>query len=103
MRKIMWLIAFLAFGIFGWIGEMGVGIFHEFLFGWLWTYYNGFYISPESFLFFGLMGCIGFKMFRMLLERVGYRIISEEEYGNLLNEVDYYDSELDCSIHALMA
>ena len=77
MRKIIWIIAFLIFGVFGWIGEMGVGAFHEFLFGRLWSYYNGFYTSPESFFYFGLFGCIGFKMFRMLLKRMGYKIVKK--------------------------
>jgi len=75
MRMKRWLIVFLTFGVIGWIGEIAVGIFHEALFGRLWTYYNGFYTSPESFFYFSLLGCIGFKMLLLLLEYMGYKIV----------------------------
>ena len=102
MRTKRWLIVFFGFAIICCVAEIVVGIFHEAVFGLLWIYYNGFYTSFESFFYFGLLGCIGFKMFRILLERMGYRIISEEEYADLLDEVDYNASELDCTIHSPM-
>ena len=102
MRTKRWLIVFFGFATICCAAEIVVGIFHEAVFGLLWIYYNGFYTSPESFLYFGLLGCIGFKMFRMVLKRMGYMIISEEEYKDLEDALDYSASELDCTIHAPM-
>jgi hypothetical protein len=102
MRKQRWLIVFFGLATICCLAEIAVGIFHEAVFGLLWIYYNGFYTSFESFFYFGALGSLGFKGFLMLLKRMGYRIISEEEYEDLSEDVDFYVSEMELSIHAPM-
>ena len=62
-NKLSWLKYFIAFGIFGTVGEASIGALQEYIFRRpLWVYYNGFYTSIESFFYFGFFGCVGFKL-----------------------------------------
>jgi len=64
MRKMRWFKLFIIFGLFGTLGEIVIGTITSFFYNpYFYIYYNGFHTSIESFFWFGLFGCIGFKIF----------------------------------------
>jgi hypothetical protein len=69
MKLRRWITLYIAFGAYGIIGEILIGTFFTLLNRPLWTYYNGFHTSVESFFIFGLAGCIGLKIFILILRR----------------------------------
>ncbi|MHA1988753.1 MAG: hypothetical protein ACW98D_19190 [Promethearchaeota archaeon] len=74
MRVKLWIYLFIIFALYGTIGEIVInGFFMIFRGVPLWIYYNEFSTSWESFILFGLFGCIGYKLFK----KFGYKVFSE--------------------------
>ena len=63
MKYRYWIYLFIIFGLYGSFGEILIGTVFQLFGRTLWIYYNGFFTSFESFLLFGLFGCIGFKIY----------------------------------------
>jgi hypothetical protein len=71
MRMKKWMILFIIFGLYGTIGEIVINSVMTLIRGNpLWIYYNGFSTSWESLILFGLFGCLGFKIYLLLRNKI---------------------------------
>jgi len=78
MKVKYWLVAFVIFGLYGTVGEIFINFIMTILRGApLWIYYNGFSTSLESFFLFGLFGCMGFKIYKILNDIKSERFVKK--------------------------
>lgn len=76
MQRQYYLIFFIFAGLYGCVGEIIINSVSVILRGsYLWVYYNGWHTSWESFILFGLGGCLAFYLFSFGIKRSGRKLI----------------------------